>query len=122
MGDSDPRWLQSMNDDEQDLLGIEGNMDPHHSYIYDRLPNERNGFVGLRNQGATCYLNSLLQTLFFTPEIRQGLYELNESILGIDQLNEVETLDKQIQDNKIIINNNELNKLTSKGYSKSKVK
>ena len=28
------------------------------------------GFCGIFNQGATCYLNSLLQTLFMTPEFR----------------------------------------------------
>ena len=33
------------------------------------------GFVGLANQGATCYLNSLLQTLYMTPELRRGLYD-----------------------------------------------
>ncbi len=32
--------------------------------------------VGFLNQGATCYLNSLLQTLFLTPEFRRGLYSL----------------------------------------------
>jgi hypothetical protein len=32
------------------------------------------GFVGLANQGATCYLNSLLQALFFTPQIRSTIY------------------------------------------------
>ena len=30
-------------------------------------------FVGLINQGATCYLNSLIQALFMTPDFRRGL-------------------------------------------------
>lgn len=29
------------------------------------------GFVGLKNQGATCYLNSLLQSLYFTNSFRK---------------------------------------------------
>lgn len=33
-----------------------------------------NKYVGLVNQAMTCYLNSLLQTLFMTPEFRNALY------------------------------------------------
>ena len=33
------------------------------------------GVVGIRNQGATCYLNSLMQTLFHTRLFRRVLYE-----------------------------------------------
>ena len=32
------------------------------------------GYVGLKNQGATCYMNSLLQTLFFTNKLRKAVY------------------------------------------------
>lgn len=33
------------------------------------------GGVGLLNQGATCYMNSLLQALYHTPEFRRVLYD-----------------------------------------------
>jgi len=29
------------------------------------------GYVGLKNQGATCYMNTLLQTLYFTNQLRK---------------------------------------------------
>ena len=41
----------------------------------------KTGFCGLSNQGATCYLNSLLQSLYMTPEFKRALYlwEYNEA-------------------------------------------
>ena len=37
---------------------------------------QKTGYVGLRNQGATCYLNSLLQSLYFTNYFRKATYEI----------------------------------------------
>lgn len=46
-------------------------------------PKATIGFVGLVNQAMTCYLNSLLQALFMTPEFRNALY--NWEFDGIDE-------------------------------------
>lgn len=34
------------------------------------------GFTGLKNQGATCYLNSLLQSLYFTTAFRHAVFQI----------------------------------------------
>ncbi|KAI8871870.1 cysteine proteinase, partial [Ramicandelaber brevisporus] len=38
------------------------------------------GYVGLSNQGATCYMNSMLQSLFCTNALRKATYEIPVSI------------------------------------------
>ena len=38
-----------------------------------KMPKQE--FVGLSNQGATCYMNSLLQTLYMTPDFRNEIYK-----------------------------------------------
>ncbi len=38
-------------------------------------PTETLKYKGLSNQGVTCYMNSLLQTLFMTPEFRMIVYD-----------------------------------------------
>lgn len=46
-----------------------------HSFLdYDSKANT--GYVGLNNQGATCYLNSLLQSYFTTKLFRKLVYEI----------------------------------------------
>lgn len=45
-------------------------------------PRGETRLSGLRNQGSTCYLNSLLQTLLFTPEFREALFGLSPAELG----------------------------------------
>lgn len=44
--------------------------------------------VGLDNQGATCYLNSLIQAMYMTPEIRFGLFNVDPKELGVSSLDE----------------------------------
>ena len=41
------------------------------------------GFVGLVNQAMTCYLNSLLQTLYMTPEFRNAMYRFVMLYIGL---------------------------------------
>ncbi len=36
-------------------------------------PRPENGFVGLKNAGATCYMNSVLQQLFMIEGVRVGV-------------------------------------------------
>mmetsp|Transcript_19656 Transcript_19656/g.42954 ORF Transcript_19656/g.42954 Transcript_19656/m.42954 type:complete len:1106 (-) Transcript_19656:700-4017(-) len=43
-------------------------------YAYDS--KKETGYVGLKNQGATCYMNSLLQTLFHIPYFRKAVYHM----------------------------------------------
>ncbi|KAL1416800.1 hypothetical protein MTO96_027510 [Rhipicephalus appendiculatus] len=44
------------------------------SKYYPAETKDAVGYVGLVNQAMTCYLNSLLQTLYMTPEFRNALY------------------------------------------------
>eukprot|EP00941_MAST-03F_sp_MAST-3F-sp1_P004371 g4371.t1 len=46
-----------------------------HDAFTRRSSSSSSRFVGLVNQGATCYLNSLLQALFFTSSFRKRIYE-----------------------------------------------
>ncbi|CAI9765932.1 unnamed protein product [Fraxinus pennsylvanica] len=42
--------------------------------MYDS--KKETGYVGLKNQGATCYMNSLLQTLYHIPYFRKAVYHM----------------------------------------------
>ncbi|OQR72358.1 putative ubiquitin carboxyl-terminal hydrolase FAF-X-like [Tropilaelaps mercedesae] len=43
-------------------------------------PRPAKGFVGLKNAGATCYMNSVLQQLYMIRPIRQGLLSLTDIV------------------------------------------
>jgi ubiquitin carboxyl-terminal hydrolase 7 len=51
--------------------------DAPHGVSWDS--KKHTGYVGLKNQGATCYMNSLLQTLYFTNQLRKVISSLSIS-------------------------------------------
>lgn len=56
------------------------------------LTVEHSSYVGLVNQAMTCYLNSLLQALYMTPEFRNALYNWE-----FDGANETRSIPYQLQ-------------------------
>lgn len=64
----------------------------------------KSSFVGLVNQAMTCYLNSLLQALFMTPEFRNALYNWE-----FDGTGESKSIPFQLQ--KLFVNLQTSNKL-----------
>lgn len=67
--------------------------DPSNTLWLDDAPGEYNsrsstGYTGLMNQGATCYLNSILQSLYFTKVFRNAVYraESGELVPSLQRL------------------------------------
>ena len=46
------------------------------------------GYVGLMNQGATCYMNSILQQFFMIPAFRNDMLHLQVIFNGEDEKND----------------------------------
>lgn len=60
--------------DDAITLEVHVTADAPHGVSWDS--KKHTGFVGLKNQGATCYMNSLLQTLYFTNQLRKAVYKM----------------------------------------------
>jgi ubiquitin carboxyl-terminal hydrolase 7 len=60
--------------DDAIVLRVEVNVRKTNLFQYDS--RQSTGFVGLKNQGATCYMNSLLQTLYNINYFRQAVYHM----------------------------------------------
>ena len=68
------------------------------------------GMVGLKNQGATCYLNSLLQSLYFTDSFRKAVYQIPTDAEAT-KTNSAWTLQRlfyRLQKDKFAVSTNEL--------------
>lgn len=57
-------WIEHADTDD--------NEDSSRSPMYDSKKNT--GFIGMKNQGATCYLNSLIQSLYHLPTLRKAVF------------------------------------------------
>jgi len=79
-------------------------------------------FKGLMNQGATCYLNALLQSLYFTPELREGIYQLTADELGMKHIEEADRLDEEIKNNAHTLKDEDIATLSSLGYTMTRAK
>lgn len=60
----------------------------HQKFLSLMESRSESQFVGLNNQGATCYLNSLIQAMYLTPELRFGLFSVDPKELGAYSLEE----------------------------------
>jgi len=60
--------------DDTVIFEVKVNADAPHGVSWDS--KKHTGFVGLKNQGATCYMNSLLQVLYFTNLLRKAVYKM----------------------------------------------
>ena len=60
--------------------------------------NDQRNYAGLSNQGQTCYLNALLQILFFTKEFREGVYSAAAGYHNDLLIEELSNLFHQLED------------------------
>lgn len=82
----------------------------HNFNNYDS--KKETGYVGLKNQGATCYLNSLLQSLYFTNAFRKAIYGIptQENQSMDDSAYTLQRLFYQLQTSNVAVSTNELTK------------
>ncbi|GLC41652.1 hypothetical protein PLESTB_000692700 [Pleodorina starrii] len=63
-----------LREDGAMVVRVEITIQRDERYLYDS--RIETGYVGLKNQGATCYMNSLLQCLFNVPYFRKAVYHM----------------------------------------------
>lgn len=79
------------------------------------------GYVGIRNQGATCYMNSMLQSLYFTNVLRKAIYQIptQKDKPGESLLLALQTFFYQLQTSEGCIDTTELIKIFGWGFGES---
>nr|XP_044995148.1 ubiquitin carboxyl-terminal hydrolase 24 isoform X2 [Jaculus jaculus] len=79
LADSSPSNLQIIT---KELLSMHHQPDPALTKEFDFLPpvdgRSSSGFVGLRNGGATCYMNAVFQQLYMQPGLPESLLSVDD--------------------------------------------
>ncbi|KAL0582417.1 Ubiquitin carboxyl-terminal hydrolase 24, partial [Plecturocebus cupreus] len=79
LADSSPSNLQIII---KELLSMHHQPDPAVTKEFDYLPpvdsRSSSGFVGLRNGGATCYMNAVFQQLYMQPGLPESLLSVDD--------------------------------------------
>ncbi|KAJ6662583.1 hypothetical protein lerEdw1_011720 [Lerista edwardsae] len=81
LADSSPSNLQLIT---KELLSMHHQLDPALSKEFDYLPpvdgRSVSGFVGLKNGGATCYMNAVFQQLYMQPGLPEALLSIDDDM------------------------------------------
>ncbi|XP_030570000.1 ubiquitin carboxyl-terminal hydrolase 47 isoform X3 [Drosophila novamexicana] len=85
-GDEVPAWQRINTSASEFVASANTETETHRNGVGPRA------YVGLVNQAMTCYLNSLLQALYMTPEFRNALYRWE-----FDNDNEAKNIPYQLQ-------------------------
>ncbi|XP_067314752.1 ubiquitin carboxyl-terminal hydrolase 9X-like isoform X2 [Pseudorasbora parva] len=71
------RNLKQIADALTDMYYLGGEALTEWEYLPPVGPRPTKGFVGLKNAGATCYMNSVIQQLYMIPTIRTGILAID---------------------------------------------
>ncbi|CAH8294260.1 unnamed protein product, partial [Schistosoma turkestanicum] len=88
------QWMIHHNVDYDNHNNSNNNNNIHHDYDSD--VNQAAHFVGLKNGGATCYMNSIIQQLFTLEPIRDCVLSANPEIVLANYSNVGGVVDKQM--------------------------
>ncbi|XP_015211244.2 ubiquitin carboxyl-terminal hydrolase 24 isoform X3 [Lepisosteus oculatus] len=73
----------------QELLSMHHQADPAHTKEFDYLPpvdsRSVSGFVGLKNGGATCYMNAVFQQLYMQPGLPEAFLSIEDETENPDE-------------------------------------
>ncbi|XP_055009570.1 probable ubiquitin carboxyl-terminal hydrolase FAF-X isoform X1 [Boleophthalmus pectinirostris] len=78
------RNLKQIVDTLTDMYYLGGDTLTEWEYLPPVGPRPNKGFVGLKNAGATCYMNSVIQQLYMIPPIRNGILAIEGTGTDVD--------------------------------------